>query len=149
MRFCVWTMLFTEAALAVVCVFASKRTSATPPLGFLVSGQVRAHLSGEEAGTPAGRRCMVDSEEAGTIRQGIPVTIRLNGNAVGGGDLSSGKLEMYDSATATSWTPTFCVYKFSAPVIEPGNGLYTVQVGTESRTFSVNELHADIVIDVP
>ena len=61
--------------------------------GFLAHGQVSAAIFGVDVDTPQSRRCLAKSDQAATtIRQGIPVTISLNGTAVGVGHLSVGHL---------------------------------------------------------
>jgi hypothetical protein len=61
--------------------------------GFLAYGQVSVAVVGIEVYSPQVRHCITRSDQAGTIRQGSPVIISLNGRAVGGGDLSVGQFK--------------------------------------------------------
>ena len=110
--------------------------------GFLAYGQVSVAIFGNDVNTPQTKRCIANSVQAGIdVRQGTPVIISLDGNAVGGGDLSTGELKKQRSqrAHSESWRVT-CQYKFSAPVTRPGEGRYTVDIGEAKVAFSMDDL---------
>ena len=84
----VWIPLLVGLLLAVVAgaggaYLALKHSGSDREEGFLAHGQVSAAILGVDVDTPQSRRCLAKSDQAATtIRQGIPVTISLNGTAV-------------------------------------------------------------------
>jgi len=74
----------------------------------------------------------------------LPVVISLDGRAVGGGDLSTGELIREPHLGPSESWPASCHYKFSAPLTEPGEGEYTVDIGDAKVAFSIDELRNDI-----
>ena len=132
---------------AAATLFAPDPTdSATRAEGFLAYGQVSVAISSKDAHTPQTKRCIANSAQAGIeVRQGTPVIISLDGNGVGGGDLSTGELRYssphhgtFESSSAS------CQYKFSAPVITAGDGVYTVDIGDAGMAFSMDDLRNGI-----
>jgi hypothetical protein len=113
--------------------------------GFLAYGQVSVAVVGIEVYSPQVRRCITRSDQAGTIRQGSPVIISLNGRAVGGGDLSVGQFKRETPKHGDrDLLRASCLYKFSAPVTEPGEGEFIVEIGTAKIPFSMDELRNGI-----
>ena len=87
---------------------ALKQSGSDREDGFLAHGQVSAAIFGADVDTPQSRRCLAKSDQAATtIRQGIPVTISLNGTAVGVGQLSVGHLStvIWESGCADGFSP--------------------------------------------
>ena len=105
----VWILLLVGLLLGVVAgaagaYLALKQSGSDGEEGFLAHGQVSVAIFGVDVDTPQSRRCRAKSDQAATtIRQGIPVTISLNGTAVGGGDLSVGHLTREPAAPGKSW----------------------------------------------
>ena len=86
-------LLLAVEAGAAGAYLAVKHSGSDSEDGFLAHGQVSAAILGVDVDTPQSRRCLAKSDQAATtIRQGIPVTISLNGTAVGVGHLSVGHL---------------------------------------------------------
>jgi hypothetical protein len=115
--------------------------------GFLAYGQISVAIF---VNTPQTKRCIANSVQAGIdVRQGTPVTISLDGRAVGGGDLSTGELKQETTRRghSESWRAS-CQYKFSAPVTRPGEGQYTVDVGEARVAFSMDDLRNGINLDL-
>jgi hypothetical protein len=142
-------VLLAVAAAAAVYLAAQPHGSNRHD-GFLAYGEISVAIVGEEINTVRSKRCMADSVQAGiSIRQGTPVVISLDGSAVGGGDLSTGRLEheVPHRGDAESWRAT-CSYKFSAPVTRPGDGQYTVDIGGAKVAFSVDDLRNGISLDL-
>ncbi len=114
--------------------------------GFLAYGRVSVAISSNNVNTPQTKRCIANSVQAGIdVRQGTPVVISLDGDAVGGGDLSTGELihEMTQRGNSES-SGASCQYKFSAPVTQPGDGQYTVDIGDAKIAFSMDALRNGI-----
>jgi hypothetical protein len=120
--------------------------SATRPDGFLAYGRVSVPIFSRDAYTPRTKRCIASSVQAGIdVRQGTPVVISLDGNAVGGGDLSTGQLSYANPRRGTSGSfSASCQYTFSAPVIKTGDGRYTVDIGDARIDFSMDDLRDGI-----
>ena len=118
--------------------------------GFLAHGQILVAIAGSEVNTPQSRRCIANSVWARTsIRQGIPVTISLDGNAVGGGYLSTGRFERERLKRGNSESlRASCLYKFSAPVTQPGDGQYAVEIGHAEIAFSMDDLRNGITLNL-
>jgi hypothetical protein len=143
------SLLLTVAAVIGVYLALKPSGSDRRQDGFLAYGQVSVAIFGDDVNTPQSKRCIANSVQAGIIRQGTPVIISLNGNAVGGGNLSTGqfKPEMPQRGYSESLRAT-CLYKFSAPVTRPGDGQYTVDIGTARVAFSMNDLRNGINLDL-
>jgi hypothetical protein len=118
--------------------------------GFLAYGQVSVAIFGDDATTLQTKRCMANSVQAGIdVRQGTPVTISLDGRAVGGGNLSTGKLKQKTTRRGDSefyWAS--CQYKFSAPVTWPGEGQYTLDIGDAKVAFSMDDLRKGVNLEL-
>lgn len=143
-------LLLAVAAAAATLVLSKHRGSDGSRDGFLAYGQISVAISGDDANSPRTKRCIAKSVQAGIdVRQGVPVVISLDGRAVGGGDLSTGELkpETTQGGSSESWRAS-CHYKFSAPVIEPGEGQYTVDIGHAKVPFSMGELRNGIDLDL-
>ncbi len=141
----VW-LLLAIAAAAGIHLALDAEPSDGPQEGFLAYGRVTVTIPRSDVNTPRTKRCIANSVEAGTdVRQGIPVVISLDGRAVGGGELSSGQLihQMTQRIHSESSRAT-CQYKFSAPVTEPGEGQYTVDIGDAKIAFSAEDLRNGI-----
>ncbi len=115
--------------------------------GFLAHGQVLVVVAGIEADSPQVRRCITNSAQGGTIRQGSPVVVSLNGRAVGGGDLSVGQFER-ETLTRGDGEPQYssCLYTFNAPVVDPGEGEYVVEIGSAKAPFSMEDLRNGVIL---
>jgi len=151
-RHSVWTsiliasLLLAIAATAGVFLALKPRGSGEGQDGFLAYGQVSVTIFGSDVKTPQTRRCIANSVQAGIdVRQGTPVTISLDGRAVGGGNLSTGKLttEITRRGGSESYWAS-CLYKFSAPVTRPGDGQYTLDIGDSKVAFSMDDLRNGI-----
>jgi hypothetical protein len=139
-------LLLAVAAAAATLVVSTQGASEGWRAGFLAYGQVSVAISGDDVNSPRTKRCMANSVQAGIdVRQGVPVVISLNGRAVGGGNLSTGALEAETrhGGPSESWRVS-CHYKFSAPVTEPGEGQYTVDIGDAKVAFSMDDLRNGI-----
>jgi len=114
--------------------------------GFLAYGRISVSIFGSDVNTPEAKRCIANSVQAGIdVRQGIPIVISLDGRAVGGGALSTGKFTQEVIRRGHSESLRFsCQYKFSAPVTRSGEGRYTVDVGEAKVAFSVDDLRNGI-----
>ncbi len=149
----VWIPLLVGLLLAVVAGAAGanlalKQSGSDREEGFLAHGQVSAAILGVDVDTPQSRRCLVKSDQAATtIRQGIPVTISLNGTAVGVGHLSVGHLtrEPVHQGNPGSLRAS-CLYTFTAPVTEKSEGKFTVDIGTAKVPFSMDDLRNGVNI---
>jgi hypothetical protein len=146
----VWILLLVGLLLAVVAgsYLALKQSGSDREEGFLAHGQVSAAIFGVDVDTPQSRRCLAKSDQAATtIRQGIPVTISLNGTAVGGGHLSVGHLtrEPLHQGNPGSLRAS-CLYTFTAPVTEKSEGKFTVNIGTAKVPFSMDDLRNGVNI---
>jgi hypothetical protein len=135
--------------LAIIAATATQLASRRGPVsrqdGFLAHGQISVSISGADVDTVRTKRCIANSVQAGIdVRQGIPVIISLDGDAVGGGDLSTGELTRQRD---TSESPrATCQYKFSAPVMRTGKGQYTVDIGDAKIAFTRDDLSSGIVL---
>jgi hypothetical protein len=139
-------LLLAVAATAATLVVSEHSGSEGWRDGFLAYGQVSVTISGDDVNSRRTKRCIANSVQAGIdVRQGVPVVISLDGRAVGGGDLSTGELtsETTHRGHSESWRAS-CHYKFSAPVIEPGEGQYTVDIGDAKVAFSMDDLRNGI-----
>jgi hypothetical protein len=118
--------------------------------GFLAHGQILVAIAGNEVNTRQSRRCIANSILARTsIRQGIPVIISLDDNAVGGGFLSTGRFERERLKRGSSESlRASCLYKFSAPVTQPGTGQYAVEIGHAKIAFSMDDLRNGIRLNL-
>src|SRR6476469_8216770 len=149
----VWILLLVGLLLAVVAgaagaYLAVKQSGSEREEGFLAHGQVSAAILGVDVDTPQSRRCLAKSDQAATtIRQGIPVTISLNGTAVGVGHLSVGHLtrEAVHQGIPGSLRAS-CLYTFTAPVTEKSEGKFTVDIGTAKVPFSMDDLRNGVNI---
>ena len=149
----VWILLLVGLLLAVVAgaagaYLALRQSGSDREEGFLAHGQVSAAILGVDVDTPQSRRCLAKSDQAATtIRQGIPVTISLNGTAVGIGHLSVGHLTREPVQQGhPDWLRASCVYTFTAPVTEKSEGKFTVDIGTATVPFSMNDLRNGVNI---
>jgi len=146
----VGSLLLATAAAAATFVVSKPRESDGWRYGFLAYGQITVAISGDDVNSRRTKRCIANSVQAGIdVRQGVPVVISLNGRAVGGGDLSTGELRpgtRRGGPWESSWAT--CHYKFSAPVIEPGEGQYTVDIGHAKVPFSMGDLRNGIDLDL-
>jgi hypothetical protein len=142
----VGSLLLAVAAAAGTFVASQHRGSDGWRDGFLAYGQVSVAISGDDVNSPRTKRCMANSVQAGIdVRQGVPVVISLGGRAVGGGDLSTGELITETTHRGPSESRrASCHYKFSAPVTEPGEGQYTVDIGDAKVAFSMDDLRNGI-----
>jgi hypothetical protein len=140
------SLLLAVAAAAATLVVSKHRGPEEWRDGFLAYGQISVAISGDDVNSRRTKRCIAKSVQAGIdVRQGVPVVISLDGRAVGGGDLSTGELEPETTHGKPSKTwRVSCHYKFSAPVIEPGDGQYTIDIGHAKVPFSVGELRNGI-----
>src|SRR4029078_12776044 len=125
----VWIPLLVGRLLAVVAgaagaCLAVKQSGSDREEGFLAHGQVSAAILGVDVDTPQSRRCLAKSDQAATtIRQGIPVTISLNGTAVGIGHLSVGHLTREPVQQGhPDWLRASCVYTLPHPVTRTRTG---------------------------
>jgi hypothetical protein len=152
----VWISILTASLLLAIAAAAGTHLALKPrgpdgpQDGFLAYGRVSVAIFGNDVNTPQTKRCIANSVQAGIdVRQGTPVTISLDGRAVGGGDLSTGELkrETIQRGHSESWRFS-CQYKFSAPVTRPGEGRYTVDVGDAKVAFSVDDLRNGINLDL-
>lgn len=146
----VGSLLLAVAATAATLVASKHSGSDGWRDGFLAYGQISVAISPADVNSPRTKRCMANSVQAGIdVRQGVPVVISLNGRAVGGGNLSTGALkpETTHHGPSESWRAS-CHYKFSAPVIEPGEGQYTVDIGDAKVAFSMDDLRNGIDLDL-
>ena len=149
----VWILLLVGLLLAVVAgaagaYLALKQSGSDREAGFLAHGQVSAAIFGVDVDTPQSRRCLAKSDQAATtVRQGIPVTISLNGTAVGVGHLSVGHLtrEPVHQGNPGSLRAS-CLYAFTAPVTEKSEGKFTVDIGTAKVPFSMDDLRNGVNI---
>src|SRR6476620_10917481 len=146
----VWMLLLVGLLLAVVAGadLALKHSGSDREDGFLAHGQVSAAILGVDVDTPQSRRCLAKSDQAATtIRQGIPVTISLNGTAVGIGQLSVGHLtrEAVHQGNPGALRAS-CLYTFTAPVTEKSEGKFTVDIGTAKVPFSMDDLRNGVNI---
>jgi hypothetical protein len=149
----VWILLLVGLLLAVVAgaggaYLALKHSGSDREEGFLAHGQVSAAIFGVDVDTAQSRRCLAKSDQAATtIRQGIPVTISLNGTAVGVGHLSVGHLtrEPVHQGNPGSLRAS-CLYTFTAPVTEKSEGKFTVDIGTATVPFSMDDLRNGVNI---
>jgi hypothetical protein len=140
------SLLLAVAATAATLIASNHRELDGWRDGFLAYGQVSVAISGDDVHSPRTKRCIANSVQAGIdVRQGVPVVISLDGRAVGGGDLSTGELipETTHHGTSESWRAS-CHYTFSAPVTEPGEGQYTVDIGNAKVAFSMDDLRNGI-----
>jgi len=149
----VWILLLVGLLLAVVAgaagaYLALRQSGSDREEGFLAHGQVSAAILGVDVDTPQSRRCLAKSDQAATtIRQGIPVTISLNGTAVGIGHLSVGHLTREPVQQGhPDWIRASCVYTFTAPVTEKSEGKFTVDIGTAKVRFSMDDLRNGVNI---
>ena len=149
----VWILLLVGLLLAVVAgaagaYLALKQSGSDREEGFLAHGQVSAAILGVDVDTPQSRRCLAKSDQAATtIRQGIPVTISLNGTAVGIGHLSVGHLTREPVHQGNpGWLRASCLYTFTAPVTEKSEGKFTVDIGTAKVPFSMDDLRNGVNI---
>ena len=149
----VWMLLLVGLLLAVEAgaagaSLALKQSGSDTEEGFLAHGQVSAAIFGVDVDTPQSRRCLAKSDQAATtIRQGIPVTISLNGTAVGIGHLSVGHLTREPVQQGhPDWLRASCVYTFTAPVTEKSEGKFTVDIGTAKVRFSMDDLRNGVNI---
>jgi hypothetical protein len=149
----VWILLLVGLLLAVVAgaagaYLALRQSGSDREEGFLAHGQVSAAILGVDVDTPQSRRCLAKSDQAATtIRQGIPVTISLNGTAVGIGHLSVGHLTREPVQQGhPDWLRASCVYTFTAPVTEKSEGKFTVDIGTAKVRFSMDDLRNGVNI---
>jgi hypothetical protein len=144
------SLLLAVAAAAAPLVVSKHREPDGWPGGFLAHGQISVAISGDDVNSRRTKRCIANSVQAGIdVRQGVPVVISLDGRAVGGGDLSTGELRpgtTHDGSSESSWAS--CHYKFSAPVIELGDGQYTVDIGHAKVPFSMGDLRDGIDLDL-
>ena len=146
----VWILLLVGLLPAVIAgaYLALKQSGSDREEGFLAHGQVSAAIFGVDVDTPQSRRCLAKSDQAATtIRQGIPVTISLNGTAVGVGQLSVGHLtrEPVHQGNPGSLRAS-CLYTFTAPVTEKSEGKFTVDIGTATVPFSMDDLRNGVNI---
>ena len=135
-------LLLAIAAAAGIHLALAPRPSDGRLDGFLAYGRISVAISADDVNTPQTRRCIARSVQAGIdVRQGAPVIISLDGRAVGGGDLSTGELirEMTRRGNTGS-SRAYCQYTFSAPVISPGEGRYTVDIGDAKIAFTSDDL---------
>ena len=139
-------LVLAIAAAAVTHIVLNPRQSDGRQDGFLAYGRVTVVISGRHVNTPQTKRCIANSVQAGIdVRQGIPIVISLDGRAVGGGALSTGKFTQEVIRRGHSESLRFsCQYKFSAPVTRSGEGRYTVDVGEAKVAFSVDDLRNGI-----
>jgi hypothetical protein len=145
----VGSLLLATAAAAATLVVSKPRESDGWRDGFLAYGQISVAISGDDVNSRRTKRCIANSVQAGIdVRQGVPVVISLNGRAVGGGDLSTGELEPKARGIASESSGASCHYKFSAPVIQPGEGQYTVDIGHAKVPFSMGDLRNGIDLDL-
>ena len=149
----VWILLLVGLLLAVVAgaagaYLAVKQSGSDREEGFLAHGQVSAAIFGVDVDKPQSRRCLAKSDQAATtIRQGIPVTISLNGTAVGVGHLSVGHLTREPVHQGNpGWLRASCLYTFTAPVTEKSEGKFTVDIGTAKVPFSMDDLRNGVNI---
>lgn len=141
--------LLLATAAAAILVVSRPRQSDEWRDGFLAYGQISVAISGDDVNSRRTKRCIANSVQAGIdVRQGVPVVISLNGRAVGGGDLSTGELKPETSGLPSESSGASCHYKFSAPVIEPGEGQYTVDIGHAKVPFSMGDLRNGIDLDL-
>ena len=143
-------LLLAIAATAGGYLALKPRSSDGRQDGFLAYGQVSVAIVGNDVKTPQTKRCIANSVQAGTdVRQGIPVVISLDGRAVGGGNLSTGKLTQKTTrrgSSESSWAS--CRYKFSAPVTRPGVGQYTLDIGDAKVAFSMDDLRNGVNLEL-
>jgi hypothetical protein len=144
------SLLLAIAAAAGIHLALKPRGPDVPRDGFLAYGQVSVAILGNDVNTPQAQRCIANSVQAGIdVRQGTPITISLDGRAVGGGNLSTGERKRETIQRGHSESSRFsCQYKFSAPVTRPGEGRYTVDVGEAKVAFSVDDLRNGINLDL-
>lgn len=148
----VWPLLLVGLLLAVAgaagAYLALKQSGSDREEGFLAHGQVSAAIFGVDVDTPQSRRCLAKSDQAATtIRQGIPVTISLNGTAVGVGHLSVGHLARDPVHRGIPGSlRASCLYTFTAPVTEKSEGILTVDIGTAKVPFSMDDLRNGVNI---
>jgi hypothetical protein len=145
----VGSLLLAITAAAATLVVSKHSGSDRWRDGFLAYGQISVAISGDDVNSRRTKRCIANSVQAGIdVRQGVPVVISLNGRAVGGGDLSTGELKPETSGVPSESSGASCHYKFSAPVIEPGEGQYTVDIGHAKVPFSMGDLRNGIDLDL-
>ena len=144
------SLLLTIGTAAGTYLALQPRESDRRQDGFLAYGQVSVTIFGNDVKTPQTKRCIASSVQAGTdVRQGTPVIISLDGRAVGGGNLSTGKLKRRITQrgdTESYWAS--CQYKFSAPVTRPGEGQYTLDIGDAKVAFSMDDLRNGIHLEL-
>ena len=151
----VWISILTACLLLAIAAAAGSHLALKPGSdarqhGFLAHGQVTVTVFGNDVKTPQTKRCIASSVQAGMdVRQGTPVIISLDGRAVGGGNLSTGKLKRQITHRANSelyWAS--CKYKFSAPVTRPGEGQYTLDIGDAKVAFSMEDLRNGVNLEL-
>jgi hypothetical protein len=143
------THLVAVALLAIAAAAGIQLAVSPPdtdqPKGFLAYGRISVAIADDKVHAVETRRCIANSVQAGIdVRQGIDVIIKLDGRAVGAGDLSTGELVRGLAGRRSESSRLYCRYKFSAPVTRPGEGRYTVDVGDAKITYSVHELTSGI-----
>lgn len=126
------------AAGAAGAYFALKPTSTTDgsgTTGFIAHGTVLATSPGIDGFTPAARRCVITTLSGAVVQQGTPVTIALDDEVVGAGELPIGTYKPNPPTGAS------CVFEFTVNVSKavPG-GKYKVSVAGMTASKTLDEL---------
>lgn len=106
--------------------------------GFIARGTISAMAMGIDGFTPAARSCVITTRDGFTVKAGIPVTITLDGEAVGTGQLPIGQ---YDQLEPTGMGGS-CDFPIAIPVSKTAEAGATYRVELSPDIGTTQDLEA-------